>query len=390
VTAYVLSKQDTIRKSENPEYLRNKGIDYIGGEVKFSDTKTVSLNGILYTANTFVLATGSRARKLVVENDKSVPEYTNETIFTIDFLPRQFVFIGGGPINCELGQAFSRLGSKVTILNSGKRILEKETEEISSHMEESFTKEGISIINDTSIKKLFDRKVSYTKQGSDEIYSIEADAVFVGIGRELNIDNLDVEVAGIRLNESKTKLIIDDYLRTTNPHVYAVGDIAGNYQFTHAAEMHAKIVINNVLSPFKKKFEAANIAWVTYTSPEVATFGISFEKATEEKCIIIAKDFVHEDRAIVDENEKGKLSLYIDSKGIIKGGTMVARNAGELSQELTLLMSAKLPLDVLFNKVYPYPTAGRINRQIASDWVSRKLTSGNKRLLKVLFRFFSR
>jgi pyruvate/2-oxoglutarate dehydrogenase complex dihydrolipoamide dehydrogenase (E3) component len=309
VTAYIDSKQNIIRQSENPEYVRNKGIDYMSGTVRFVDKKTIILDGVLYTANVFVLATGSRAKKLSVENDSSLPIYYNETIFSIDFLPKQFVFIGGGPISCELGQAFSRLGSKVTIINSAKRILEKEAEESSSLMEEILTKEGVSIITNADIKKISEKKVFYTKQDSENVHTIDADAVFVGIGRELNIHDLGLDIAGVALNENQSKLLVDEYLRTTNPHLYVVGDVAGNYQFTHAAEMHAKVVINNILSPFKKKFDATTIAWVTYTSPEIATFGISLEKAKKEECVIFSKDLTHDDRAIIDETQEGKLSV---------------------------------------------------------------------------------
>lgn len=386
VTEYILSKQNHIRKSENPDYLKNKGINYLSGEAKFVDTNTITINGSLYTAKNLVVATGSRARKLSVENDKSLPEYTNETIFSIDFLPKKFVFIGGGPINCELGQVFSRLGSQVTILNSGKRILEKELEEVSTILQKTFTDENIIVTNNTSIIKIEEKKVWYTVAGSEEIVCVEADAVFVGIGRELNIDTLDLEKGSIQLHESKTRLIVDDYLRTTNPHVYVVGDVAGNYQFTHAAEMHAKVVIKNMISPFKEKFDAKNIAWATYTSPQIATFGISKKDAESNGYTILQKEFDHEDRAIVDENEEGKLILYVDKNEYIQGGTMIGENAGEISQELILAMSSRIKLSSLFNKVYPYPTASRINKQIAGDYMRSKLTTKVIWLLRLVYK----
>lgn len=386
VTEYILSKQNHIRKSENPEYLKKKGIDYMSGEAKFVDRDTIILNGSLYTAKNLILATGSRARKLSIENDKSLPEYTNETIFNIDFLPKKFVFIGGGPINCELGQAFSRLGSQVTILNSGKRILEKEVEEVSDILQKTFTYENIVATNNTSIIKIADKKIWYKVAGSEEIVCVEADAVFVGIGRELNIDNLDLEKGGVHLHESGTRLLVDEYLRTTNPHVYVVGDVAGNYQFTHAAEMHAKVIIKNMLSPFKVKFDAKNIAWVTYTSPQVATFGISKKEAEDSGCLILQKEFDHDDRAIVDETTSGKLLIYIDENNYIRGGTMISENAGEIAQELILAMSARVKLYSLFDKVYPYPTASRINKQIVGDFMRLRLTSKAMSLLRILYK----
>ena len=390
VTDYVKLKQEIFRKNENPEYLKNKKIDYISGVSRFVDENTISLNGVLYTAKNFILSTGSRARKSSAENDSSIKEYNNENIFSIDFLPKEFVFIGGGPINCELGQAFSRLGSKVTILNNGKRILEKEALTVSLFMEDLFYKEGINIINNVNIEKIYQNKIYFKKNNSNEGSEIQVDAIFWGIGRELNIDNLDLDKAGIFLNENKTKIIVDDYLKTTNSHIYAAGDVAGNYQFTHAAEMHTKIIINNLISPLKKKFNGEKMAWVTYTSPEIATFGISYEEAEKKDLHIISTDFNSEDRAIVDENQDGKVYLYLDKKGVIKGGTMVSKDAGEISQELILLMSQEMPLDVLFDKVYPYPTASRINRQISAEWLGRKLNNKNKKILEILFNIFSR
>ena len=386
VIDYIHSKQEYIRHDENPEYLRNKGIEYMSGSVQFVNENNITLSGTLYTAKHFVLATGGRARELTVKNDGSIRQFTNETIFSIDFLPMNFVFIGGGPINCELGQAFSRLGSKVTILNSGARILEKESEEVSSIMEGQFIEEGIRVVHGVKIEKIEGGKVWYTAGESTELQSLECGAVFVGIGRVLNIEGLDLEKAGIQIHENKTKLIVDPYLRTANKRVYVVGDVAGNYQFTHTAEMHAKVVIGNMLSPFKKRFSGEEIAWVTYTTPEVATFGIDKKTALALGCEVLHKDFLHEDRAIVDENQKGFVDVYVDARGCIKGGTMVADGAGELSQELILAMTAKVPLSQMFKKVYPYPVASRINRQLIGDYMGRKLTDRTISILRTLYR----
>lgn len=247
--------------------------------------------------------------------------------------------------------------------------------------------EGIKIINNIKIEKIENSKVFYNL--SNKIESISCDAVFVGIGRELNIDNLDLEKASIKLVENKSKLMVDEYLKTTNKNIYAVGDVAGNYQFTHAAEMHAKVVIKNLLSPFKIKFDATNIAWVTYTSPEVATFGIDEKYALENNLEVISKTFNHEDRAIVDENQSGLIKLFINKNGKIKGGSIIAKNAGEISQELILAMSNNINLENLFNKVYPYPVASRINKQLAGEWVSKKLTPKNISILKTLYKIFA-
>lgn len=389
IMAHIRAKQDFIRQNENPEYLKNKGITYKSGIATFINKNTISLDGVEYTAKKFILATGSRPREFNSPNDNSIPLYTNESIFSINFLPKQFVFIGGGPINCEPGQAFARLGSTVTVLNAGSRILEKETENTSSIVAKEFEKENITIINSVTVKEIQNKKIVYAVSGETTERSVEADAVFIGIGRVLNIEGLGLEKAGIAINENKTKLVVDEYLRTTNKNIFVVGDVAGNYQFTHAAEMHAQTVITNILSPKKKKYNSKHIAWVTYTTPEVATWGITYDEAKKRGSQIIEKDFRNEDRAIVDENQVGNLTLYLDTKDQIIGGTMVAHNAGELAQELILAMSAKLPVRELFKKVYPYPTASRINKQIIAEYMARKLNNTNSTILRILFKYIA-
>lgn len=384
VINYVHSKQEIIRKNENSEYLKNKGITFISGDAKFINKNSIELNGEIYSAKNFVLATGSRPKELKIRNDNSIKQYTNENIFNISYLPKNFVFLGGGPISCELGQAFSRLGSKVTIINRGERLLEKETEEVSEKIQDVFEKENITVINNSTVEKIENKKVYYKKINSNEEIPIEADTILMALGRELNIENLELEKAGIKKNIDNTKLLVNEYLQTTNKNIYVVGDVAGNYQFTHASEMHAKVVINNLLSPFKKKFDSQHIAWVTYTSPAVATFGIQKRDAISYK--ILSNDFKNDDRAIIDENRNGLIEVYFDEEGCIKGGTMVCENAGEIAQELVLAMSAKIPISKIFEKVYPYPTASRINKSIANKWMERKLTKGRILLLKLLYK----
>jgi pyruvate/2-oxoglutarate dehydrogenase complex dihydrolipoamide dehydrogenase (E3) component len=384
VTDLIRSKQDYIRASENPEYLKQKGIEYISGNAEFINKNTIKIGDVEYSAKHFVLATGSRARLLDIPNDSSIPVFTNETIFSIDYLPRDFVFVGGGPINCELGQAFSRLGSKVTILNSASRILEKELPEVSALLQTSLEQEGVTIINNVVVETIENKSLRYSVSGGTQ--KITADGVFVGIGRVLNIENLGFAAAGVKVNESKTKLVVDKYLRTTNKHIYVAGDVAGNYQFTHAAEMHAKTVISNILSPRKNAFDAANISWVTFTSPEIATFGLARNVAQERGYTIETVMLQHSDRAIVDETQNGFVSVYIDKKGYVRGGTAVCSLAGEIVQELVLAMSARVPVSTLFEKVYAYPVATRINKQLISQNMAKKLTNTNIWLLKALYK----
>ena len=207
----------------------------------------------------------------------------------------------------------------------------------------------------------------------------------MSIGRQLNIDGLDLDKAGIEFSGGKIK--VDDYLRTTNKKVFVCGDVAGSYQFTHAAELHAGVLINNFFSPFKKKLNNDNLSWVTYTSPEIATFGLN-QQTLDQRSILYEKlvlDFEDDDRSIVDDYVDGKLILFV-SKNKILGGSMAAMNAGEMIQELILMNSSGMDIKHIFNKIYPYPTASRVNKKIISNQFSKKLSPFAKKILKFMYR----
>jgi len=218
---------------------------------------------------------------------------------------------------------------------------------------------------------------------------ITFDEVLIATGRQLNIENLDLEKASIVKHENGRKLIVDDYLRTTNKRVFVCGDVAGQHQFTHAAELHAGLLLKNFFTPklFNKKINTDSLSWVTYTSPELATFGIQ-EQTLQERNMqytTLETSFKDDDRAIVDSYTNGHVKLFIAKNNVLLGGTMVAPHAGELIQELLLLQSQGMKIDALFNKIYPYPTATRINKSVIAKHFANKLTSFNKKLLKVLY-----
>jgi len=226
------------------------------------------------------------------------------------------------------------------------------------------------------------------KDGNEETFDF--DMVLSAIGRELNVDRLNLEKANIAKTE-RGLIKVDEYLRTSNKNVYVCGDAAGAHQFTHAAELHASTIIRNMLSPFKKPLNTDSMAWVTFTSPEVAAFGLS-EATLKERGTsyeVLQDDFSEDDRAIVDQYPKSFVKMFVDQKGCLLGGSMVAPHAGEITQELVLAQSLKLPLSKLFAKVYPYPTATRINRRVAGAYVGRKLTAKNIKILRILLDIFS-
>ena len=391
---YVYDRQEIIREHENAEWLKKRGLDVALGEAHFTGRNTIAVNGKVYTGKKIVIATGSQPVKLKVPGVELVKYYDNKSIFQIDELPERLLVVGGGPIGIEIAQAFSRLGSKVTIVHRGIHILEHDDYTLTGILLTQLKKEGLEIMLETSVEKFTSATQAILKTVNGEKSEIEFDTVFVGIGRKLLLDNLDLEKAEIKIQDDK--IIVDEYLRTTNKNVLLCGDIAGSLQFSHAAEFHARIILNNFFSPFKKKLNNDHMSWVTFTDPELATFGLSEKQLKKRKIdyIKLAQDFSGDDRAITDNHQYAKAILYLSKKTFFKkekilGGSLVAPNAGELIQELILANTAGLATDSIFSKIYPYPVASRINQNLIVKHKEKNITNGIEQLLQFAFKIFS-
>jgi len=384
VMDYVREKQEIIRVHENAEHFRKIGMTVELGMAKFTGKDSVSVDSKEFFAKKIIIATGSRPRTFELEGLDKVPVYTNETIFDIETLPNNLVFVGGGPISLELGQAFTMLGSNVTIVHGGTKLLEKEDLEVGVFMKNELESMGIKIILNSRPKKFENGELVVTTPTGE--MRVPTDAIFAGIGRVLNIENLDLENAGVDLSEDKSKIFVDKYLRTTNKNILTVGDIAGGLMFTHAAELHAGVIISNFFSPLKKKLNTDSFGWVTYTSPEIATFGLGKVELEKRKIDFqeIESSLDEDDRAIVDSS-RGFLKVFVGKKGKVLGGTLVAPQAGEIVGELILAQTKGLTLADLFNRVAPYPTAARIIKRVASKYQANKLTEKAKKILRFLW-----
>ncbi len=384
VRNYIKDKQSIIREHENAEYFRSIGMTVVLGSAKFVSKNEVEVGGVTYKSKKIVISTGSRPRQLSIKGSEKLNIYTNEEIFDIEKLPKRLLVIGGGPIGLEIGQAFNYLGSHVSVLHRSDKLLPKEDIEIANIFTDNLKREGVEFYFNSEIKEILDNNEVLINNDGKEIKPL-FDAIFVAIGRELNTEGLELEKAGIEMDGRKIK--VDKYLRTTNKNVYLCGDIVGGHQFTHAAELHAGVILNNFFSPVKKKYSPDKLSWVTYTNPEIATFGLSENELNKKgtKYKTLNSDFKEDDRAIVDDFGEGKTKLFVSNKGTLLGGTMIAPNAGELFQELVLLNNSGLKISNIFNKIYPYPTATRINKRVVSQHFAEKLTAFNKKVLKFLF-----
>jgi pyruvate/2-oxoglutarate dehydrogenase complex dihydrolipoamide dehydrogenase (E3) component len=387
----IAAVQATIREHENAAWFTEKGITVVLGAATFTGPRTVRVGDYEYTAKRIVIATGSRPRVLAGQGIEQVTRVlNNESIFTMPDLPSRLLVLGAGPIGIELAQALLHLGSQVTVVDPGNQILGKEDSEMANILQTQLESLGMQFHLGNKLDMFTGPTEARVINAKGATRTLEFDAVFVAIGRVLNTDGLGLAAAGIA-TDSQGKLVINDYLQTTNPAVFACGDVAGNFQFTHAAEMHASTIIRNFFSPLRRRFVSLGISWVTYTTPEVATFGRTEAQlqAAGVSYEVLVTDCIHDDRAITDDYRYGRQKLFIGPRGEIFGGTLVAPNAGELMQELVLAQSARLPLSALFSKTYAYPTATRLNKRAAAQFMAKSLSPWRMKILRGLYKIIS-
>lgn len=391
VRASIKAKQAKIKEKENLHFLRDKGIDVGLGNASFASENEVKVGETTYRGRKIVIATGSSPRKIKIKGDEDIPIYTHEDVFDIPRVPENFVFIGAGPVSMELAQAFSRLGSRVSVIVRGKGILKKEDRSISHILQEKMEKEGISFFFETEVGEIQNNKAILKSQTGTET-TIPVNALFLGIGRVLNFDSLNLEKAGVKTKEGK--IILNEYLQSSNKNIYVSGDAAGNLKFSHAAEMHNMLLIKNFFLPKKKKLSFENFSWVTFTDPEIGTFGLNEDDIKSKNIKYERLDISLEeaDRATTNDFRYGRLLLYVEKKMIypgnakILGGSMVAPNAGEIIQELILAKVAGVRLKTFLDKIYPYPTAANIHKILIRNRVTEAIGPWIKRAMKIWFR----
>jgi pyruvate/2-oxoglutarate dehydrogenase complex dihydrolipoamide dehydrogenase (E3) component len=393
VTDYIRERQNIIRRHENADYFRKEGLDVALGTASFKSGNSICVSGKAYSGRRIVLASGTRPRSLEIPGIRMVDLYNNESIFDIRSLPKSWLVIGGGPIGIEIGQALSRLGGEITIVHRGNMILPRESSEIAKILLERLNNDGIRFLKNAEPLKFNSRNEAVIVQNGQNI-TVHFDAVFVATGRYIDLGELNVEAAGIKTVNNKIN--VNRYLQTSNKRVYLCGDIAGDLQFSHVAEFHARILLNNFFSPFRKRLDYRYLSWVTFTDPEIATFGLT-EKQLDKKRIPYKKlelNFSEDDRAIISNYTYGRLILYLQIKKLFRkekilGGTMIAPGAGELIQELILMTKTGLDIHELFGKIYPYPVASRVNQAIIVKHKEKRLTTFVRKMLRKSYRFLN-
>ena len=392
----VMQRMRRVRANISPhdsaERFKKLGIDIFLGKGHFLRDNRVKVGDDILRFKKAVIATGARATQVPIEGLEETGYLTNETVFSLTERPRRLALIGGGPVNCELAQAFRRLGSEVVLFHQGDRILNKEDADAAEIVQNVFIREGIRLILNSQVKRVVKtseaKMLYFTSNGQEEFLAV--DEILVGVGRAPNVENLNLEAVGVEYDR-KQGVKVNDYLQTTNPKIYAAGDICMNWKFTHAADAAARIVIKNTLfSPFglgRSKLSSLVMPWVTYTDPEIAHVGM-YENEAKKKGIdvdTIKIPLSDVDRAIADSEEEGFVKI-LHKKGSdeILGATIVARHAGEMISEVTTAIVGKLGLNTLSSVIHPYPTQAEGIKKAADAYRRTLLTANTKRLLGLL------
>ena len=372
-----------ISRHDSVQRFTDLGVDVFIGAGRFVGSDSIEVDGRRLAFDRAVIATGARAAEPRIAGLSEVGFFTNETIFTLIELPRRLAVIGAGPIGCELAQAFQRFGSEVTMMTRGAAILPKEDADAAALVRRQIEKDGVRILTGVKIQRAHaggGAKVLAVTAGAREL-TVECDAILVSVGRVPNLENLGLDEAGV--DYSARGVEVDERLRTSNPRVYAAGDICSRYQFTHAADAMARIVIANALFLARRRTTDLVMPWCTYTDPEIAHAGY-YEKDARNAGFDVAtitQPLDQVDRAILDGEDEGFARLHYDKKsGRILGGTIVARHAGEMIGELTLAMAAKQSAGVLSSTIHCYPTQVEVLRKIGDLYMRTKLTPTVKKV----------
>ncbi len=382
-----------ISHHDSAERFSKLGIDVFIGEAKFENESTVTVGKTKLNFKKACIATGASPRHMPIDGLEKSDILTNENIFNLVEQPESMAIVGGGPIGCELAQAFARLGTRVYLLEKNNSFLPREDPDAAKILLSSLKEDGVEVITNTTIfsgkksKENNTYKLFYST-GAEEELTLEVDKILMAIGRTANVDNLDLEKAGVEF--SKHGVTVNDNLQTSNPNIFAAGDVCLKHKFTHAADFAARIVVQNALFFGRKKLSVLTIPWATYTDPEVAHVGIYGHQSEAEGVEVdtYTKHFSDVDRAILESETSGFVRVHT-KKGSDKilGATIVGPHAGDQISEISLAMATNAGLAKISNVIHPYPTQSEAIRQVGDMYNKTRLSPFLKKTLSTLLRF---
>ncbi|HEV7298021.1 MAG TPA: mercuric reductase [Tepidisphaeraceae bacterium] len=381
---WVRSKRSQISRADAAHAFSDKyGVDVMFGNARFSAADTVQVDGVPLRFRKAIIATGSSPKVPDIPGLAKAGFYTNETIFNLTRRPDRLAIVGGGPLGCEMAQAFARLGSTVTLIERNDRFLPHEHRRAAEVLMQALRRDGVDVRAGTQVERV-NRDGSTTHvhlRSAGKAESIDVDAVLIGIGRSPNVDGLGLDIAGVEHDEHG--VTVNDFLRTTNPHIYAAGDICLKEKFTHTADASARLAVQNALLLRLKRWSRQVVPHVTYTEPELAQVG-PVEPPTGSpgrKTYTVPMSEI--DRAQTDGDEEGFLAVTVDQgNGRIISATCVGTRAGELIAMLTAAMTKGQRLAALADVIFPYPTHADTIKKAADAAVQDWLAGWKMRLVR--------
>ena len=378
-----------ISHHDSASRFRDLGVDVFIGEGRFVASDAVEVDAVRLEFRRAVIATGARPMDLPIPGLAESGYLTNETVFTLTSLPPRLAVIGAGPIGCELAQAFARFGSSVTTFDIAPQVLIREDADAAAIVQQALVRDDVGLELGATIQHVERQadttSVRFTRDDGTAHESV-FDELLLAVGRTPNVEAMGLDVAQVTV--SRHGVEVDDRLRTSNRRIYAVGDVASKYKFTHVADALARIAVQNALFFGRKKASDLVIPWCTYTDPEIAHVGLSASEATQlgheiETMTIPLQDI---DRAILDSADDGFLRLQIArGKDRILGATLVAPHAGDLLAELCLAVTHRIGLAKISKTIHPYPTQAEIIKKAGDTWMRGRLTPIVKRVLELFF-----
>ena len=372
--------RETIRAVETADattqMLRDSGVEIRFGTGHFVGPHRFSLQGQVFTAANVILATGSRPVEPHIPGLEPGGYLTNKTLFDLDAIPERLLVVGGGPLSVEMAQAFARLGSRVTLVGQGDRLLPHDDAEMARQLETYLREDGLDIRLQTTLAEV--RRdgggpVAVLTGRSGETTEAPFDQILFGIGRRPNTEGLCLEAVGVEHDQKAVK--VDPHLRTTAPYIYACGDLLGHDQFSHLAEYEAKIVVRNIVFPGQSSASFALAPWTTFTQPEMTHIGATEEQlqARGVRYEVYRQPFAQNDRAITDGETRGSIKVLTQGlNGKIVGVHILGSRSGELASEWILAMEQGLTIRAVADLVHIYPTLSMASQHAAQRWYERK------------------
>jgi len=392
VSARVKSVIQTIQHHDSVERFCRLGARVEFGQPHFTDEHAIRLNGKIHSARSWVIASGSSAAIPPIKGLDRTPYLTNREIFYLDHLPASMIILGGGPIGVEMAQAFNRFGTAVTVVDRAPQILPKDDPQLTAEVREILSSEGVNFYTDHTIEAVGDlgskREViiRYPGGGNGNTIRLRAEALLVALGRAANVEGLGLETIGVVHDRRGIK--VDQRMRTNHKHIYAVGDVSGGFQFTHAAGYQGGIVVSNAIFHLPRKADYTYMPWCTYTDPPLGNIGMN-EAMAESAGInytVWTEEFKDNDRSQADGEIKGKIKMILDEKEKPIGVQILGSHAGDLLAEWVAVLNGKVKLATLAAAVHPYPTIAEVNKRVVGNFFSPKIFS--KKIQKGLKLFF--